>query len=272
MPAAKLAAMRIRIGYPDQEPDFRGLVLKQDDLYGNLERVRLYSWRRRRRALDQPFDPGFGIMTPQTVNYNGATTVNLLESPAGMLQPPFFDLNADPAVNYGGIGVIIAQTMLAGFDDFGRHYEADGRLHDWWNPEENHHFDGAKAALSAQYSTLQPLPGLHVQGELVVNEALDDLGGMLIALDAYHLSLQGKPAPVLDGFTGDQRFFLSRAQSWRAKFPPAFVRNQIATGHNAPPWVRVNGPVRNIDAWYAAFQVQPGDSMYLAPEQRVRLW
>ena len=161
---------------------------------------------------------------------------------------------------------------MAGFDDHGRHYDAEGHLRDWWTVEESQRFETETRKLSAQYSAIEPIPGVHVKGDLLVDESLDDLGAMLIALDAYHLSLKGKPAPVLDGFTGDQRVFLGRAQMWRAKFGLGFVRNQLATATNAPPFLRVNGPVRNIDAWYAAFNVKPGDKLYLAPENRVRIW
>ena len=166
----------------------------------------------------------------------------------------------------------MGENLVFAFSDQGRRYDAEGRLRDWWTPADAARFEAEAQKLSVQYSAIEPIPGVHVNGVLVREEAVADLGGLLIALDAYHLSLHGRTPPRLDGFTGDQRFFLGRAQMWRAKVPLEFARNQLATGFNAPPFVRVNGPVRNMDAWYDAFDVRPGDKLYLAPGERVRLW
>ena len=269
---AKLATMRFNIGYPDQLPDFRGLVIRDDDLYGNVTRATALAWRRQVARLSRPFDRSEWVFTPQSVNYSYTPSTNTLEIPSATLEPPFFDLAADPAVNYGAIGALIGSMMVAAFDDQGRHYDAAARRHEWWTAEESSAFEARLGALAGQYSAVEPLPGLHVNGALVANEAFDDLGGMVIALDAYHLALNGRPAPVLDGFTGDQRVFLGRAQMWRAKMQPIFIRNQVAMGQNAQPFLRVNGPLRNIDAWYEAFNVAPGDGMFLAPKDRVRVW
>ncbi len=269
---AKLAAMRMNIGYPDDQVDYTSLKISDTDLYGDVVRATAFNWRRQARRLNAPFDRSEWQFTPQSVNYGYVPTTNTLEIPAATFQPPFFDVHADPAVNYGAVGALIGATMAGAFDNTGRHYDAAGRLHDWLTPAETRTFEAMTKAVADQYSAVEPLPGIHVKGELVADEAVDDIGGLLIALDAYHLALNGRQAPVLDGFTGDQRVFLGRAQMWRAKFDRAFVRSQIATGRNAQPFLRVNGPVRNIDAWYAAFGVTPNDTMYLAPSARVRVW
>ncbi len=268
----KLAKLTVNIGYPDKLEDYKGLDIKDTDLYGDVARAAAFNWHTQVSRLDRPFDRSYWFFTPQTVNYQYILTANTLEIPAGTLQPPFFDLNADPALNYGAIGTLIAATMANAFDNQGRHYDAVGRLHDWWTAEEVKTFQAMTAKISGQYSAVKPLPGLALKGDLVADEAIDDLTGWEIALDAYHLSLKGQPAPVLDGITSDQRVFLGRAQMWRAKFPPEVVRNQIATGANAMPFMRVNGPIRNMDAWYEVFDVKPGDKMYLAPGDRVHIW
>ena len=269
---AKLAQMRFHLGYPDEAEDYAGLALAEDDAYGNLRRSDAYKWRRKIRLLDQPFRNRSWSLTADYPNYNYQVATNTLEIPAALLQPPFFDPHADAALNYGAIGSLIAQLMVGAFDPQGRHFDANGRQREWWTPADVTYFDGQVQKLSAQYSAVEALPGLHVKGELVVSEALDDLGAVQIALDAYHAETRDHPAPPLDGFSADQRYFLGRAQMWRARFSPNFVRNQIATGANAPPFLRVNGPLRNTDAWYAAFDVKPGDALYLPPQERVRLW
>lgn len=268
----KLARMTMKIGYPDKFQDYKGLEISETDLYGNVMRATAFNWRRQVRRLNEPFDRSEWMLTPEIANYNYIPTTNSIEVPAGSLQPPFFDLHADASVNYGAIGVLMGLSMIGGFTNQGRHYDGDGRMRDWWTAEDAKRFESMTKALNDQYSAIEPLPGVHVKGELVVDEAIADIGGLLLALDAYHLSLKGKPAPLIDGFTGDQRVFLGWAAMWRAKFSPTFVRNQLATGQNAPPFLRVNGPVRNIDAWYEAFNVKPGDKLYLAPEDRVRIW
>jgi putative endopeptidase len=268
----KLAKMTMRIGYPDKFEDYKGLEINDTDLYGNVMRASAFDWRRQVRQLNQPFDRSAWAGAAEFANYRYIPTTNSIEIPAGLLQPPFFDLHADPAVNYGAVGTLMGLSILNGFNNQGRHYDGDGRLRDWWTAEEVKTFTDMTKRLADQYSAIEPLPGVHVKGELIVHESMSDIGGLLIALDAYHLSLKGQPAPVIDGFTGDQRVFLGWAQMWRAKFDPAFVRNQLVAGANSPPFLRVNGPVRNIDAWYEAFGVKPGDKLYLTPEERVHIW
>jgi len=268
----KLARMRIKVGYPDHFDGYDGLQLSDTDLFGNVVRSKAYNWQTLVDKRHKPFDRDAWFDVPEYPNYNFLDATDTVEIPAALLQPPFFDLKADDAVNYGAIGALLAESMYGAFSLTGRHYDADGRLHDWWTPAEDAKFDAECAKLSAQYSAVEALPGLHVQGPLVLNEAVMDLGAMQLVLDAYHLSLKGRPAPVLDGFTGDQRLFLGRAQMWRVRFPEAFIRNLVATGANAPPFMRINASLRNIDDWYKTFDVQPGDKMYIPPEERVRLW
>lgn len=268
----KLASMTMNIGFPKKSQDYSGLVVSDRDLYGDVRRSRELAWSRQLERLGRQFDRAYWAFTPQWISYAYTPATNTMEIPAGTFQPPFFDPKADPAVNYGAVGVMIGAMMAAAFDGRGHHYDSNGRLHDWWTPEESQTFERFRRQLSEQYSAVEPLPGIHLKGDLVVDEAIDDLTGWQIALDAYHLSLKGKPAPVIEGLTGDQRVFLGRAQMWRAKFPADFVRNQVATGQNSMPFLRVNGPVRNMDSWYEAFGVQPGNRMYLEPENRVRIW
>jgi len=222
--------------------------------------------------LGHSLDRAEWALSPGYPQYTYIPARNTVEISAATLQPPFFDLSADEAVNYGAIGTVIGQQIINGFDNQGGRFDASGRLADWWTPEDRIRLASETAKLSAQYSTAEPLPGFHVKGDLVADEALDDLGGLLIALDAYHASQQVVPPPILDGFTPDQRLFLGRAQMWQAKFSETFLRNQIVTGTNAPTFLRINGPARNIDAFYEAFDVKPGDRMYIPPEQRVRVW
>ena len=192
--------------------------------------------------------------------------------PAAQLQPPYFNLSFDAAANYGGIGGVIGHEMTHGFDDEGRDFDGTGKLVNWWSPEDGPKFDTRAAALAAQYDTFEPYPGAHVNGKLTDGENIADLGGLLIALDAYHRSLHGAPAPVIDGLTGDQRFFLAYAQSWRTKRREAAIRSLVVSNPHAPEQYRVNGVVRNVDAWYQAFGVAPGDKLYVAPADRVRIW
>jgi putative endopeptidase len=268
----KLAGMVIHIGYPDRFQTYESLSIREGDLYGNVARAAAWNWRKSVARLEQALDRSEWALAPAYPQYAYVPATNSVEISAATLQPPFFDLQADDSVNYGAIGAVIGQQIVAGFDNQGGRYDAQGRLSDWWAPRDRKRLEAETGRLSGQYSAVEPLPGMHVKGALVADEALDDLGGMLIALDAYHLSLHGAPPPVLDGFTGDQRFFLGRAQMWRAKFSDGFQRNQIATGSNAPPFLRVNGPARNMEAFYQAFEVTPEDKMYMAPEMRVRVW
>jgi putative endopeptidase len=268
----KLSRFNVKIAYPDKWRDYSALEVKPDDLFGDIEASRLFSWHRQVNRLNMPVDRQEWYMNPQTVNAYYDPSLNEMVFPAGILQPPFFDPAADPAVNYGSIGAVIGHEMTHGFDDEGRKYDGGGVLSDWWTDTDAKEFDARAAVLGAQYDTYEPYPGAKVKGALTMGENIADLGGVLVALDAYRHSLGGKPAPVLDGFTGDQRFFLGYAQSWRQRSTEASIRQQIVTNPHSPVEYRVNGVVRNVDAWYAAFNVKPGENLYLAPQDRARIW
>jgi putative endopeptidase len=268
----KLAKFHVKIGYPDKWRDYSGLTLKDDDLYGNVERGTAFDWRFRVARLDEPVDKAEWSMTPPTINAYYSSTKNEIVFPAAILQPPFFDPNGDAAINYGAIGGVIGHEITHGFDDQGRKSDGDGRLTDWWTAEDAAKFNAQAAKLGKQYSAPEVLPGAHINGDLTMGENIADLGGLLLALDAYHLSLGGKPAPVIDGLTGDQRVFLGWAQVWRGKAREDYQRKMLVADPHSPPQYRVNIPVRNIDAFYAAFGVKPGNPMYLAPAERVRIW
>ncbi|MGH6971150.1 MAG: M13 family metallopeptidase, partial [Caulobacteraceae bacterium] len=268
----KLSMLNVKIGYPAKWRDYSALRISPDDLVGDVQRASAFDWRRKVRRLDKPVDKTEWEMTPQTVNAYYDPTRNEIVFPAAILQPPFFDPAADPAVNYGGIGGVIGHEMTHGFDDEGRHFDGSGRLADWWTPADDAKFVAQTKRLGAQYSAFEPLPGVHVKGDQTMGENIADLGGLLLALDAYHLSLHGQPAPVLSGLTGDQRVFLGWAQVWRGKIRPDALRRQLVSDVHSPEVDRVNGVVRNIDDWYAAWDIKPGDPLYVAPAQRVRIW
>jgi putative endopeptidase len=268
----KLSKFTVKIAYPDNWRDYSKLELKAGDLYGNVERSGAFQWRRQVARLNGPVDKAEWGMTPQTVNayYNFAN--NEIVFPAAILQPPFFDPDADPAINYGGIGGVIGHEISHGFDDQGRKSDGDGVLRDWWTAEDATKFKAQTDRLGAQYSSFEPLPGAKVQGGLTMGENIGDNGGLSLGLDAYHASLKGQPAPVIDGLTGDQRVFLGWAQVWREKSRDEALRQQVVTDPHSPAYYRVNGTIRNIPGWYAAWDVQPGDKLYVAPEQRVKIW
>ncbi len=268
----KLEKFTVKIGYPNKWRDYSALEVRPDDLFGNTERAGIFQWQYQLNRLNQPVDKDEWGMTPQTVNayYNSAN--NEIVFPAAILQPPFFDPNGDAAVNYGGIGGVIGHEIGHGFDDQGSKSDGDGVLRNWWTPADKANFEALTARLGAQYDQFEPLPGFPVQGGLTMGENIGDAAGVAVGLEAYHLSLNGQPAPVLDGITGDQRFFYGWAQVWQSKYREDALRNQIATDPHSPAEFRVIGPVRNSDAWYDAFDVQPGDKYYLAPEDRVRIW
>ncbi len=267
----KLDTYNIKVGYPDKSRDYSKLEVRADDLVGNVRRAAAADWSFYVNRLPDPVDRADWGMTPQTNDaYNGA--LRDIVFPAGILQPPMFDANADPAINYGAIGGVIGHELTHGFDDQGRKFDAEGKLRDWWTPDDAKAFEGRAAVLGAQYSSYEPLPGAKVNGELTMGENIADLGGLTIALDAYRASLDGKPAPVLDGLTGDQRVFLGWAQAWRGKLREAAIRKQVVSDPHSPRQYRVNGPARNIDDWYAAFSVDPGDKLFVAPEDRARIW
>ncbi|MES2033154.1 MAG: M13-type metalloendopeptidase [Pseudomonadota bacterium] len=268
----KLSTFVVKIAYPDKWRDYSALTVKADDLYGNVERVNAFNWAFETDKLGKPVDRAEWGMFPQTVNAYYNPTMNEIVFPAAILQPPFFDPDADPAVNYGGIGAVIGHEISHGFDDQGSKYDADGSLRDWWQPADSTKFAAQTKRLGDMYSAFEPLPGVHVNGGLTMGENIGDLGGILVALDAYHLSLGGKPAPIIDGLTGDQRFFLGFAQIWRSKYRDDAVRQQVVSDPHSPAYFRGYGTVRNVDAWYDAWGVKPGDAMYVKPEDRVRIW
>jgi putative endopeptidase len=268
----KLAKFNVKIGYPDKWRDYSKLTIKADDLFGNMERGEAFEWDYRRDRLNGPVDKAEWSMFPQTVNAYYSSTKNEVVFPAAILQPPFFDPKADMAINYGAIGGVIGHEMTHGFDDQGRKSDGDGRLADWWTKEDAERFDARAKRLGDQYSAFEPVPGAHVQGGLTMGENIADLGGLLLAVDAYHAALHGQPAPVIDGLTGDQRVFLGWAQVWRSKIREDALRRQLATDPHSPDMFRVNGVVHNVPAWYDAYGVKPGDKLYLAPDQRVKIW
>ena len=238
---------------------------------GDARRAAAADWAFYTGRLFGPVDRSDWTMTPQTNDaYNGS--LRDIVFPAGILQAPMFDANADPAINYGAIGGVIGHEMTHGFDDQGRQIDAEGALRDWWTKKDADQFKGRAQRLGTQYSQFQPLPGVRVNGDLTMGENIADLGGLTLALDAYHASLNGKPAPVIDGMTGDQRVFLGWAQAWRGKVTDDFVKKQVVSDPHSPRQFRVNGVVHNIDAWYAAFDVKPGEKLYVAPAERVHIW
>ena len=268
----KLSKLGVKIGYPTKWRDYSPLTISPDDLTGNVRHAAVFEWHRRSSRLGQPVDRTEWGITPQTVNAYYSPTRNEIVFPAAILQPPFFDPHADMAINYGGIGGVIGHEMTHGFDDQGRHFDGTGRLEDWWTAEDDAKFRERAARLGAQYSAMEPIPGQHINGEQTMGENIADLGGSLLGLDAYHASLGGKPPPVLDGLSGDQRVFLGWAQVWRGAIRPDALKRQLVTDVHSPETARVNGVVRNNDAWYAAWDIKPGDPLYLAPDQRVRIW
>jgi putative endopeptidase len=268
----KLATFVTKIGYPDKWKDYSALEVKRDDLIGNVRRAALWDWHRQVARLDQPVDRSEWMMLPQDINAYYNPQNNEIVFPAAILEPPFFDPNADDAVNYGAIGAVIGHEIGHGFDDQGRKFGPDGSLTDWWTKADSDAFTQRANKLVAQYSQYEPLPGLKVNGASTLGENIGDLGGLNMAYAAYHLSLKGAEPPVLDGLTGDQRFFLSWAQVWRAKYRDGVMRELVMSDVHSPAYFRVNGTVRNMDAWYEAFNVRPDDKLYLPPEQRVRIW
>jgi putative endopeptidase len=268
----KLAALRPKIGYPAKWKDYSTMKIVAGDVLANVRASELWSWRFNVDKLGKPVDKDEWLITPQTVNAYYFPGTNEITFPAAILQAPFFDPNADDAVNYGGIGAVIGHEIGHAFDDQGRLYDATGALMDWWTKADDAAFTTRSKGLVAQYAAFQALPGLNVNGQLTLGENIGDIGGLGVAYQAYKRSLGGKEAPVIDGLTGDQRFFLAFGQSWRSKLRDEVLRSQILSNPHAPAVNRVNGSVRNVDAWYTAFNVQPGDKLYLPPEQRVKIW
>jgi putative endopeptidase len=268
----KLSKFTTKIGYPDKWRDYSGLEIKKGDLLGNVLRARAFEFDYQVGKLGKPVDRKEWFMSPQTVNAYYNSSMNEIVFPAAILQPPFFDPNADDAVNYGGIGAVIGHEIGHGFDDQGRKSDGDGVLRDWWTEEDGNRFKEKVDALVERYNAFSPLEGLHVNGQLTLGENIGDLGGLEIAYHAYKLSLGGKDAPVIDGLTGDQRFFLGFGQIWKSKMRDALMTTLVASNPHSPAEFRVNGPLPNIDAWYKAFHVTPADDMYLPPEKRIHIW
>jgi putative endopeptidase len=268
----KLAAFHPKIGYPDKWIDYSALEIRRGDALGNAERAAAFDWERQVKRIAGPTDRGEWGMTPQTINAYYNPTFNEVVFPAAILQPPFFDPNADAAVNYGAIGGVIGHEMGHGFDDQGAKSDARGVLHTWWLPEDTEAFHKRVDQLAAQYDSYTVLPGLNINGRLTLGENIGDLGGASVSNAAYHRSLHGKAPPVLAGLSGDQRFFLGWAQVWRRKQRDEDLRSQVISNPHSPTKYRINGVVRNVDAWYTAFNVKPGEKLYLPPAERVHIW
>jgi putative endopeptidase len=273
----KLARMKVFVGYPDTWRDYGPLHLDPDDLYGNVVGSMAFDWRYQVSKLGTPVDasewgPFDWNIQPQTVDAFNIATENKIIFPAAILQPPYFDPDSDPAANYGDIGAIIGHEITHGFDDQGRKIDAEGALRDWWAPADAAHYAAESDKLVRQFDAYEVLPGVHLKGRQLLGENIADLSGVLLALDAYHASLKGKPAPVIGGLSGDQRLFIGWSARWRRKMRDNTLREHVSADTHAPASFRVNGPVRNIDAWYNAFAVQPTDRLYLKPDERARIW
>ncbi|GLQ99764.1 M13 family metallopeptidase [Dyella mobilis] len=267
----KIATLRVGVGYPDTWRSYATLVVRPDDALGNHQRAVALQYQYALAKLGKPVDHGEWWMTPQTVNAVNLPLQNALNFPAAILQPPFFDPNADDAANYGATGATIGHEISHSFDNTGADFDAQGRMENWWTPQDAAHFKADTQKLVDQYNHYEALPGLYVNGQQTLGENIADVAGLAVAYAAYHKSLGGKPAPVIDGLTGDQRFFIAYGQSWRAKTRDAELRQRLATDVHAPDSIRAQA-VRNIDGWYDAFKVVPGEKLYLAPEQRVKIW
>jgi putative endopeptidase len=269
---AKLAKMVPKIGYPDHWRDYSALRISRDDLRGNVVRANEFEYRRNLAKLGKPVDHSEWRMRPQTVNASYNPTSNEITFPAAILHPPFFDAAADDAANYGGIGAVIGHEMSHGFDDQGSQFDADGNLHDWFTKADHEKFAEKTKALVAQYNAYELVPDYHVNGALTLGENIGDNSGLAIAYKAYRISLAGREAPVIDGYSGDQRFYLGWVQVWRGKVREAEAIQRIKTDPHSPPSVRGTAPLRNQAGFYPAFGLKPGDKMYLPPEQRVNIW
>ena len=269
----KLEKFTPKIGYPVKWRDYSSLQVSADDLIGNVRATDEFEFQRELGKIGKPLDRDEWFMLPQTINAYYNPGFNEIVFPAAILQFPFFDENRDAAANYGAIGAVIGHEIGHGFDDQGSHFDAQGRIRDWWTPQSSQRFAERTQALGAQYNQFEPLPGLHVNGQLTMGENIGDLGGIEMAWSAYRRYVaQHGELPVIDGLTGDQRFFLAYAQSWRDYWREGLLREVVLTNPHAPSMYRVNGVVRNVDEWYRAFNIQPGDRLYLPPEQRVHIW
>jgi endothelin-converting enzyme/putative endopeptidase len=268
---AKLTTLYVGIGYPEKWRDYSGYEVKKDDIFGNVWRARLFDYHQSVARLGKPADRHEWSMTPQTVNAVNLPLQNALNFPAAILQPPFFDAKAPAAVNYGAIGTVIGHEISHTFDTEGSTFDDKGRLRNWWTDADLAHFNAATTRLAEQYDTYMPFPDLHVNGRQTLAENIADVAGISASYDGYRASLAGKEAPSQDGFTGDQQFFIAFGQNWAGKRREAALRQQVITDPHAPAQYRA-ATVRNIDAWYVAFGVQPGQKLYIAPQDRVRIW
>lgn len=268
---AKLAVLKIGVGYPDRWIDYSGLDVRRDDALGNAQRAEIFDFRRKLARLGQPVDRSEWVMYPQTVNAVNLPPLNAMNFPAAILQPPYFDPARPVVMDYGAMGAVIGHEISHGFDDTGAQFDSTGKWNDWWTPEDLAHFKEASQSLARQYDQYRPFPDLALNGQQVLSESIADLAGLAVAYDAWQLSLDGKAAPVVDGLSGDQQFFISYARSWRDKTREAALRQQVVTDGHPPSEYRVD-TVRNLDAWYQAFDVKAGEKLYLAPGDRVRIW
>ncbi|NNE42028.1 MAG: M13 family metallopeptidase [Marinicaulis sp.] len=268
----KLEKFTPKIGYPEKWEDYSDFDVVRGDAYGNAKSANAFGWEDQISKLGQPIDRTEWFMNPQRVNAYYSPNRNEIVFPAAILQAPFFDPNADPAVNYGGIGAVIGHEIGHGFDDQGRKSDGDGMLRDWWTGEDAAAFQELADALGAQYASYEPIEGFPLDPNLTMGENIGDVGGLAMAYHAYKLSLNGEKAPVIDGYTGDQRFLLAWAQVWKRQVREEALKNQIARGPHSPARYRVNGVVRNMDVWYDAFNISEDDELYLAPEDRVQIW
>jgi len=268
----KLSKFTYKIGYPDKWKDYTPLTIKADQLVGNYKRYAKFEYTSMLDKLGKPIDRTEWHMTPQTVNAYYSPVMNEIVFPAAILQPPFFNMDADDAINYGGIGAVIGHEISHGFDDQGAKYDGDGNLRDWWTDKDREEFQKRGAQLSAQYSSYEALPGKHVNGDLTLGENIGDLGGLTVAARSYHLSLNGKESPVIEGLTGEQRLFIGWSQVWRRNYRDEELGRRLMTDSHSPSHFRAMGTPRNIPAFYQAFDLKEGDKMFLSPEDRVKIW
>jgi predicted metalloendopeptidase len=268
---AKLAVLKIGVGYPDKWTDYSALEIARGDAFGNLDRTERFEYDLALRKLGRPVDRGEWVLTPQTVNAVNLPVMNAMNFPAAILQPPYFDPDRPMAMDYGAIGAIIGHEISHSFDDQGAQFDAEGRLQNWWTDADRQHFEEASARLVKQYDAYKVFPDLSVNGKLTLSENIADVAGLAVAYDGYRISLGGQPAPVVAGLSGDQQFFIAFAQAWRAKVREAALRQQVVTDGHAPDEFRAD-TVRNLDPWYAAFDVKPGQKLHLEPAERVRVW
>jgi putative endopeptidase len=268
---AKVDTLYVGVGYPDNWKSYDGLKIAADDAVGNVQRVSHYSYKRALSKLSKPVDKAEWWMNAQTVNAVNYPLQNAMSFPAAILLPPFFDPNADPVANYGSIGSVIGHEISHSFDATGSKFNAEGKLENWWTPQDLQHFEDAGKKLAAQFDTYEALPGLNVNGKLTLDENIADLAGLAAAYDGYRAAYGGKEAPTINGLTGDQRFFIAYGQAHRGKMRPELLRSIVTTDGHAPSSFRAL-TVRNLDSWYQAFDVKPGQRLYIVADQRIKIW